>query len=97
METFTASVQIRSFFGPYFPAFELNMQRDGVSLLIQSNAGKYRPEKAPYLHTFHGVFVSEETRKTSLKLLQNTVNSLINVTRPLLLGGTDESLTGHYD
>ena len=28
------SVRIRSFFGPYFPAFELNMERYSVSLCI---------------------------------------------------------------
>ena len=38
------SVQIRNFFGPYFPIFRLN-------------AGKYGPEKTPYLDTFHAVVV----------------------------------------
>ena len=37
------SVQIRSFFGPYFPVFS-------------PNAGKYGPEKSPYLDTFHVVY-----------------------------------------
>ena len=32
------------FSGPYFPAFGLN-----------THAGKYRPEKTPYLDTFHAV------------------------------------------
>ena len=36
------NVQIRSFFGPYFPVFGLNM-------------GKYGPDKTPYLDTFHAV------------------------------------------
>ena len=39
------SVRIRSFSGPYFPAFGLTIERYSVSLQIQSNAGKYRPEK----------------------------------------------------
>ena len=36
------SVQIRSFFGPYFPVFT-------------PNSGKCGPEKTPYLDTFHVV------------------------------------------
>ena len=51
------SVRIRSFSGPYFPAFGLNTERYSVSLRIQSesippylvqmwvNVGKYGPEK----------------------------------------------------
>ena len=50
------SVQIRSFSGPYFPAFGLNTERYGVSHYVDipiteylsvfsPNAGKYRPEK----------------------------------------------------
>ena len=40
------SVQTRSFSGPQFPAFELNM-------------GKYRPKKTPYLDTFDTVAIQE--------------------------------------
>ena len=36
------------FSGPYFPAFVLNTERC-------SYAGKYGPEKTPYLDTFHAV------------------------------------------
>ena len=35
------------FSGPYFPAFGLSV--------FSPNAGKYRPEKIPYLYTFHVV------------------------------------------
>ena len=38
------------FSGPYFPAFGLNMERYKVFI---PNAGKYGPEKTPYLDTFH--------------------------------------------
>ena len=38
--------------GPYFPAFGLNTERYGV---LSPNVGKYRPEKTPYLDTFHAV------------------------------------------
>ena len=46
------------FSGPYFPAFRLNTKRYVVSLRIQSECGKYGPEKTPRLDTFHAVFVS---------------------------------------
>ena len=42
----------RDFSGPYYPAFGLNTQH--LSVLIP-NAGKYGPEKPPYLNTFHSV------------------------------------------
>ena len=38
------SVRIRSYSGPYFPAFGLNTERHGVSLHIQSEYRKCRPE-----------------------------------------------------
>ena len=41
------SVRIRSFSGPYFPAFGLNMERYSVSLRIQSACGKIRTRKTP--------------------------------------------------
>ena len=40
--------------GPYFPVFGLNI---GYS----SNTGKCRPERTPYLDTFHAVCGSEKT------------------------------------
>ena len=40
------------FSGLYYPAFGVNMQY--LSVLIP-NAGKYRPEKPPYLNTFHAM------------------------------------------
>ena len=46
------------FSGPYFPAFRLNTERYFVSLRIQSECGKYGPEKTPYLDTFHAVTIS---------------------------------------
>ena len=45
-ENFTAtlhcvkSVRIRSYSGPHFPAFELNTEKYGVSILFSPNAGK---------------------------------------------------------
>ena len=45
------------FSGPFFPLFLLNTEIYGESLRIQSEYGKYGPEKTPYLDTFHAVFV----------------------------------------
>ena len=42
-------------FFPHFPAFGLNTERYSVSLRIQSECGKIRTSKTPYLDTFHVV------------------------------------------
>ena len=42
-------------FFPRFPAFGLNTERYSVSLRIQSECGKIRTSKTPYLDTFHAV------------------------------------------
>ena len=55
------SVRIRSFSGPYFPAFGLNTERYGVSLRIQSKCRKIRTRKTPNADTF---LRSESDRKT---------------------------------
>ena len=41
------SVRIQSFPGQYFPAFELNTEKFGVSLYNQSKCGKIRTRKTP--------------------------------------------------
>ena len=40
------------FSAPYFPAFGLNAEYLSA---FSPNAGKYGPEKTPYLDTFHAV------------------------------------------
>ena len=50
------SVRIRRFYGPYFPAFELNTERYFLSLRIQSECGKIRNRKIPNMDTFYAVF-----------------------------------------
>ena len=50
------SVRIWSYYVPYFPAFGLNTERYGVSLLIQSERGKIRTRitlNANILHAEH--------------------------------------------
>ena len=49
------SVRIRSYSGPHFPAFKLNMERYSVSLRIQFECGKIRTRITPNTDTFHAV------------------------------------------
>ena len=51
------SIRIRSFSGPYFPAFGLNTERYEVSFHIQSDYEKIRTRKTPNTDTFHAVWV----------------------------------------
>ena len=46
---------IRSFSGPYYPAFGLNMGRQSVFFSIHSEWGKIRTRKTPNTDTFHAV------------------------------------------
>ena len=43
---------------PYFPTFGMNTPYLSV---FSPNAGKYEPEKTPYLETFHAVRVFRTT------------------------------------
>ena len=52
------SVKIRSYSGPYFPAFS-------------PNAGKYGPEITPYLDTFHAVLIGILFNKENTKIEQS--------------------------
>ena len=49
------SVRFRSFCGPYFPAFGLNMERYSVPLRVQSECGKVRTRKTPNTDGFYAV------------------------------------------
>ena len=49
------SVRIRSYPDPHFPAFEMNTERYGVSLRIQSECGKMQTRITPNVNTFHEV------------------------------------------
>ena len=48
-------VGIRSFSGPYFPAFGRNTERYSVSLRIRSECRKIRTRKSPNTGTFDAV------------------------------------------
>ena len=69
------SVQIRSFSGPDFPAFGLNTERYEVSHRIQSECGKIRTRKTPYLDTFHtvGFFHPNCTVKLSVHQIEEGI------------------------
>ena len=62
------SVHIRSYSGPYFPAFGLNTERYGVSLCIQSECGKMRTRITPNTYTFYGVLSLAKIR-VNMRLL----------------------------
>ena len=60
------SVRIRSFSGPYFPAFWLNRERYGVSLCIQSKCREIWAIKTPNMETFYTVtcvYINHKTEK----------------------------------
>ena len=57
------SVRIRSYSGPYFLAFGVNMERYGAFFHIQSECGKIRTRITPNADTFHLV---EDIKKTTL-------------------------------
>ena len=82
MRHYVKSVQIRGFYGPYFPVFGLNTG------IFSPNTGKYGPEKTLYLDTFHAARVwttnflhSEIENCISCKrlIVQTIVRSLENV------------------
>ena len=58
------SVQIWSFYGPYFSMIGLNTEIYGFS----PNIGKYRPEKTPYLDIFHAASSLKKNKKLSNSL-----------------------------
>ena len=52
------SVPIRSYSGPYFPAFRLNKERYGTTLHIPSKCEKIRTRKALNTDAFYAVIVT---------------------------------------
>ena len=49
--------------GPYFPVFGLNTEIYEVFYVFSPNTGKYRPEKTPYLYTFHAAFSIKDLQR----------------------------------
>ena len=56
------SVRIRSYSGPYFPAFGLNMERYEVSFRIQPECGKIKTRITPNTDTFRAVLNGQPTK-----------------------------------
>ena len=54
-DPYAKSVRIRSFSGPYFPTFGLNMERYEVSFRIQFECRKLRTRKPPNTNTSQAV------------------------------------------
>ena len=72
------SVRIRSFSGPYFPAFGLNTERYSV-LCISPYSVRMREnteQKTPNTDTFHAVIISTTTKKGNYEALQNILQRL---------------------
>ena len=74
--------------GPYFPAFGLNTERyDKYLCVFNPNAGKYGPEKTPYLDTSHAVGVfSVNFAVINFKLVRAPEFS--KTVNPLMPGGS---------
>ena len=48
------------FSGSYLPVFGLNADSTPYLTVFSPNAGKYEPEKTPYLDTFHAVQIKTD-------------------------------------
>ena len=79
--------RIRSFSGQYFPTCGLNTERYGVSLRVQSECGKYRPEKL-LIRTLFAQWLAElkdphysRFEEVFLKTLNNAVPVKIKILR----------------
>ena len=82
------------FSGLYFPSFGLNTVRMQDNKVFSPNAGKYRPEKTPYLDTSHAVQVKElllspviYTFQFNVLLLSPAIVLLLFQANVLLLSG----------
>ena len=79
---YVKSVRIRSFPGPYFPAFALNRERYRVSLRIQSKCRKYGPENSEYGHFLRSEYDKQCKWMGDVKdlVLRNTKVYVIHLT-----------------
>ena len=77
-------VRISSCSGPYFPAFELNIDRYSVSICIQSECRKIRTRKTPNTDTFHKVIACGDselaTRESQINLIFGAPKALFILT-----------------
>ena len=69
---YVKSVRIRSFSGPYFPAFDLNTEIYRVHCSIQSECGKIRTRKTPNMVTFHPLLSTVFTKVSITNIWQGS-------------------------
>ena len=78
------TVRIRSFFGPHFPAFELNTEIYSLNLHIQSKCGKIWTRKTTNTNTFHVVAFLEWIIPKNNSPSSSTPSSLWIVTQMIV-------------
>ena len=66
-------VRIRSYSGPYFPAFGLNTERYSVSFRIHSECAKIRTRITPNTDTFYAVDISHVEGIGEVPIIVSTV------------------------
>ena len=76
---YVASVRIRSFSGPSFPACRLNMERYKISLHIKSKYGKTWTGKTPNMGTFHAVDVCNGYHDVLMMFMNLSDISILNI------------------
>ena len=84
------SVHIRSFSGPYFPAFGLNTERHSgysASLCIHSECEKIQTRKTPNTDTFHSVNVLQSIQKSNFILISFSFPSLQKILKTVVCLG----------
>ena len=65
------------FSGPYFPVFGLYLST------LSPNAGKYGPDKAPYLDTFHAVLEAYAALNYNPVIIKKQTQELFSMPRRL--------------
>ena len=64
------------FFGPYFPACRLNMERYEVLSVFSLNGGKYGPEKTPYLDIICAVMILAHIRENDCPEINHSASEI---------------------
>ena len=75
------SALIRSFPGPYFPAFGLNTDRCSGSFRIQSQFDKIQTRKTPNTYTFHSVLIITLNSPMWILVIISSIRSLLIYSR----------------
>ena len=78
------NVRIRSFSGPYFPAFGLNTEICKANLRIKSGCRKIRTKKTPNTDTFYAAYIHQIRTIGRLRCIYPVQNECVPVILPLL-------------